>query len=277
MTFEDYQTVENMMTAVYAADKLDVTGYNNYWDDISFVKKGNKPGSELTNSCSTINLDGEDRITQIYIDYSMGGIKNMEFQTSKQTSLTLSAPVQSNKDKFAFEGSNYVRFTEGTDLAGLWGTVNSDGFMNSLGFVQRDSVCTQAFLNVLGVENYDWNATKEGAFEVPDTYTDAYKNRVESLNASGANDILETYVVVPVESKPASKGDDSKTRENQAAESYASALGGLKHDHEVVTDTSLVVVTILIWVAILIIILVCIFMYCKMKMQKDQQVRHTSR
>jgi len=32
MSFEDYVTVEKMMEALYSADKLNITGFINYWD-----------------------------------------------------------------------------------------------------------------------------------------------------------------------------------------------------------------------------------------------------
>ncbi len=36
MSFDDYLQVEKMMVAVYEANKLDVTGYINYWEDSNF-------------------------------------------------------------------------------------------------------------------------------------------------------------------------------------------------------------------------------------------------
>lgn len=138
-----------------------------------------------------------------------------------------------------------MRFTEGTDFAGLWGKVNEDGFLNAISFIERDSVCTQAFLDTLGVEGYDWNASKGASFGAPSSYTEEYKTRVELLNDDEAQEALATNVVVP------------------------------EHSHGEEAETGLVVVTVLIWVAIAIIIMVCIFMYCKMKMKKDQQIGHT--
>ncbi len=117
--------------------------------------------------------------------------------------------------------------------------------MNSLGFIERDSVCTQAFLDTLGVEGYDWNASKGSSFEAPESYTDAYKARVELLNDDEAQEALATKVVVP------------------------------DHSHGEEPETGLLVMTILIWITIAIIIGVCIFMYCKMKMKKDSQIGST--
>jgi len=150
-----------------------------------------------------------------------------------------------NKNSLPFEGTNFVRFTEGTDFAGLYGKVNEDGYLNALGFIERDSVCTQAFLDTLGVEGYDWNASKGASFGAPSTYTADFKARVELLNDDEAQELLATAPVVP------------------------------EHSHGEEAETGLVVVTVLIWVAIAIIMMVCIFMYCKMKMKKDQQIGHT--
>ena len=68
MSFSDYLLVENMMTAVYEANKLETTGFIDYWDRTSFkAYEGYRDESFIRNTCSTINLDGEDRITHIAI------------------------------------------------------------------------------------------------------------------------------------------------------------------------------------------------------------------
>jgi hypothetical protein len=70
--------------------------------------------------------------------------------------------------------TNWVRFTDGTDFAGLYGRVNEEGNMSTLGFVERDSVCAESFLKKLGKDNYDWFAQVDGAFETPDTFPKEY-------------------------------------------------------------------------------------------------------
>ena len=68
ISFDDYTTVEKMMEAVYAADKLTVTGFINYWDKTKFDKHtGDKPGEYLKHTCSSLALDGADRITNVEI------------------------------------------------------------------------------------------------------------------------------------------------------------------------------------------------------------------
>ena len=110
--------------------------------------------------------------------------------------------------------------------------------MNAISFIERDSVCTQAFLDSLGVEGYDWNASKNGSFDTPSNYQQSFKSRVASLNDDEAQ-VLDEVVQVP------------------------------EHSHDEEPETGLLVVTILIWVAIAIIIMVAVFMYLRIKMKKD--------
>ncbi len=123
--------------------------------------------------------------------------------------------------------------------------MSAEGKLNSLGFIERDSVCTQAFLDQKGVEGYNWNASKGGSFDAPSTYPEVYKAHLAKLN------------------------DDEAVAEEEPVNTIP------EHSHGEEPETGLLVVTILIWVAIAIIIMVAIFMYCKMKMRKDQQIMST--
>jgi len=167
MSFEDYVTVEKMMEALYSADKLNITGFINYWDTKSFESyKGDKPGEYLTHECQTLVFDGEDRITHVQVKKGAEGIHAIRFQSSKQPEFTFGVDT----DVVSFDGSDYIRFTEGTDFAGLWGMVAADGNLNGLGLIERNSVCTQAFFDKLGAEKYGWRSRVESAFEVPASY-----------------------------------------------------------------------------------------------------------
>lgn len=133
-----------------------------------------------------------------------------------------------------------MRFTDGTDFAGLWGKVSKDGKkLNGLGFIERDSVCAQAFLDQLGVEGYNWNASKGSKFDSPEAYPTMYKSKLAILN------------------------------DDEAVEAEGPSNTIPSHSHGEEAETGLVVVTVLIWVAIAIIVMVAIFMYCKMRMKKD--------
>ncbi len=69
-----------MMTAVYEANKLETTGFIDYWDSKSFKEyAGYSDESYIRNTCSTIGLDGEDRITHIGVQDSAVGIEKLSF------------------------------------------------------------------------------------------------------------------------------------------------------------------------------------------------------
>jgi len=54
-----------------------------------------------------------------------------------------------------------VRFDDGNTLYGLWGTTDSNGEMNSLGFVRKDASCYGPFSAALGA-NINWNTPIPG-------------------------------------------------------------------------------------------------------------------
>jgi len=88
MSFEDYTQVEKMMEALYSAEKLEATGFVNYWDDKSFkAYDGDKPGEYLTHTCETLLMDGEDRITNMKIQAGAEGVVGIQVGTSKRPQL----------------------------------------------------------------------------------------------------------------------------------------------------------------------------------------------
>jgi hypothetical protein len=65
-----------------------------------------------------------------------------------------------DEKRFAYVNTNWVKFDGVTDLAGLWGTVREDGNLAGLGFIERDSRCTQDFLDEIGEGGYTWVSPK---------------------------------------------------------------------------------------------------------------------
>ena len=154
------------MEALYSAEKLEKTGFVNYWSDSSFdAYKGARPGQYLTHECETLLMDGEDRITNMKVVAGAEGVVGLFVGSSKRPQLYFGGSNAGNA--LSYEGSEYIRFTEGTDFAGLWGKVDEAGNLNSLGIVERDSVCTQSFLDKLGKDGYSWSATVGSSFDAP--------------------------------------------------------------------------------------------------------------
>ena len=153
------------MEALYSAEKLETTGFVNYWSDSSFdAYKGARPGQYLTHECETLLMDGEDRITNMRVIAGAEGVTGLSIGSSKRTQINFG---RASGSALSYEGSEYIRFSEGTDFAGLWGKVDEKGNLNSLGIVERDSVCTQSFLDKLGKDSYSWSATVGSSFDAP--------------------------------------------------------------------------------------------------------------
>ena len=88
MSFEDYTQVEKMMEALYSAEKLESTGFVNYWDDKTFKPyDGDSPGEYLTHTCETLLMDGEDRITNMKIQAGAEGVVGIQVGSSKRPQL----------------------------------------------------------------------------------------------------------------------------------------------------------------------------------------------
>jgi len=77
----------------------------------------------LRNVCTTLNLDGDDRITMMRVIAGREGVHYIDVQTSKTPRTTLG--VNCADCQTSFESTFWVQFIEGTDFAGLWGTQNS--------------------------------------------------------------------------------------------------------------------------------------------------------
>lgn len=75
---------------------------------------------------------------------------------------------------------------DGYDFAGFWGFLTEEGYLGGLGIIQRDSVCTQVFLNELGPSGYSWTAKRPENFKVPSNYPEEFKARVHALNGQRA-------------------------------------------------------------------------------------------
>lgn len=67
MTFANYQQLEKMMEAWYTAGKLEATGFYNPYDpqNSDFASSTKAIESGLFSTCTTVNLDGEDRVTMM--------------------------------------------------------------------------------------------------------------------------------------------------------------------------------------------------------------------
>ena len=57
MTIEDYLQMETIMMEWYAAGKMQVTGYA--------TNLNSTPGADLKQSCTTVDIGNDDRITYI--------------------------------------------------------------------------------------------------------------------------------------------------------------------------------------------------------------------
>jgi len=102
--------------------------------------------------------------------------------------------------------------------------------MNSLGFVLRDSDCSQQFIDALG-SSYTWTSPKGAVAVVPERTPE--------------------HVI------------DLENIEVELQELRAGEIE--QHDHDEKAESALVGVTIAIWVAVAILIMVFVFQYCREK------------
>ncbi len=129
MSFNDYKALEEQMQKWYVAGKLASTGYvKNKTDD-----------SELTHTCSNLDLGENDRIIYSMIESSPEGVLSVALQTVK----TNEWQVKGDSSRYGYVSKQWRKWADdGIDFAGFMGTVGSDGDMNSIGFVLRDSNCS---------------------------------------------------------------------------------------------------------------------------------------
>ena len=134
---------------------------------------------------------------------------------------------------YGFTSTNWLKFTDGTDFAGFWGYTNeSNGDVQGLGVIERDSVCAQGFLDEIGSAEYTWISPKPSQRVTKPEYPAEYKEQIELLQAQ--KDLL-TQGILP------------------------------EHEHSEKAETALVVITVLIWVAVIILMAVFMFQMCKQK------------
>lgn len=140
-----------------------------------------------------------------------------------------------------------MRFADGNDFAGMWGTVGEDGLLNSIGFVERDSVCTQGFLDTLGKEAYDWYTPTEKSFSTPETYTAEFKTRVEKLNEKL---VLYTPPVIV---------EDKEDEPEETTSRLGDPQRFIKTTIVEETEGGSVVAAIFIWITIVIVVVMIIY------------------
>ncbi len=235
MSFDDYIQLEKTMEAWYSAGKLDVTGHANNWNPSPRGgREVGSPGDYLSHTCETLNLDFDDRVTYMRIISNTDGVQQLDIQTSKIPTATLG---KRDSARFAYVNTNWVEFDGTVDLAGLWGTTREDGTLAGLGFIERDSKCTQEFLDEVGEENYTWVSPKPSELVTRPEYPEEYKSEIQNL--------LESKDLIASGQLP-------------------------QHEHEEKAETGLVVVTIIVYVAVAILLMVMIYQYCKeKKMNRD--------
>ena len=128
--------------------------------------------------------------------------------------------------------TNYVKFADQYDLAGLWGFENADGSLAGLSFIMRDSKCTDKFRSATG-SSYSWTSPDPANTAVKPEPPEEYAEQVKALLAIKSGKTNVAAVAVPT------------------------------HEHDEKAETGLVVVIVLVWVACVILAGVFIFMYCK--------------
>lgn len=131
-----------------------------------------------------------------------------------------------------FADSNYVKFDGDRDFAGLWGTVDDNGYMNSIGWIERDSVCAQGFWDELGASGYTWISPKPSNTVTTPEVPEKYKAEVEAILAQ--RESLRNGVLP-------------------------------EHDHDLNAERSLIAVTVLIWIGALVVCVCLIYSTCAKK------------
>lgn len=235
ISFDDYKTLEKIMEAWYEAGKLEATGFINSFTGAGDSSQSFGIGQGLTQNCTTLSFDGDDRITMMTVTAGREGVTSLEIQTSKRPYKHFGVSYAYN----AFSSTFWVNFIEGYDFAGLHGYVSEDGFLAGLGVVKRDSVCTQAFLTALGRYDYEWNTPRSDSFPVPSNYPAEYQQRVRLLNQR-----LSPSAAVAAD-------DNSSTKQLFVS-----------HTHEQVVETPAIIAVIAVWVIALILIVVIIVRRC---------------
>lgn len=130
MSFSDYEDMEKGFEAFYANGKLEATGH----------ARGTTAGDDLSHHCITYTFDDQDEIKLAQITSSEEGVSQVTISTSKKPTFDLGIP-DSNSDRYAYPSTNWANFDFGNTLYGLYGTTNTDGDLNSLGFIRKDLSC----------------------------------------------------------------------------------------------------------------------------------------
>lgn len=217
MSLNDYKKLEETMQKWYVDGKLRATGW---------VKDEND-GDQLKHDCSNLDLGENDRIIYSMIESGPEGVVGLALQTVK----TNEWYVQGNASRYQYVSKRWRRWADdGIDFAGFMGTTAANGDMNSLGFVLRDSDCSQQFIDALG-SSYTWTSPKGAVAVVPERTPE--------------------HVI------------DLENIEVELQELRAGEIE--QHDHDEKAESALVGVTIAIWVAVAILIMVFVFQYCREK------------
>ena len=131
-----------------------------------------------------------------------------------------------------FADSNYKKFNGDIDFAGLWGTTDDAGYLNSFGWIERDSVCAQGFYDELGASGYTWISPKPSNTVTPPEVPEEYQSQVQALldqRESLRNGVLP------------------------------------EHDHDLNAERSLIAVTVLIWIGALVVFICLVYSACGKK------------
>lgn len=206
----------------------------------------------------------------------------------------------SNSGRYAYSDSNWVRFDDGNTLYGLWGTNDSNGDMNSLGFVRKDTSCYGPFSAALG-GNINWNTPIPGTELVEptlpsdaQTWLDNKFNELPLLTPTALTvpvPGVPEFPDLPLDGPPSGPqpgtiqptdpaSEEAEPAEAPAEESPAenapedSAEGGddewvnmkvAGHDHDETAESGLIAAAIAIWALVAILFVAFLIMYCSEK------------
>ena len=156
LSFADYQSLEETMERWYVNGKLSQTGW----------VKGLGNTSEMTHTCSDLALGEGDRIIYSVIESSPAGVIGIGFQTVNTPEWTLN--VGNSEIEQAYVSRSWREWTANETIAGLMGTIDpATDDMNSIGFIVKDNVCSQPFLDALGT-SYSWTSPKDTVATIPE-------------------------------------------------------------------------------------------------------------
>jgi len=148
ISFNDYKKLEETMHDWYENGKLEATGYT----------KGVNSTDKLLHDCAVFQLEENDRIIYTSVESDPHGIVSISFQSILTPEATLSAggtvTVQGARKEIKKWGDN------GQDFAGFFGTTHDNGDLASFGWVVRDSICSQQFVDAYGAD-YTWTSSSE--------------------------------------------------------------------------------------------------------------------